>query len=440
MDYSKLGFKCGLEIHQQLEGKKLFCNCPTEIRKGDVDFKVSRRLRASAGETGKEDVAALYEMSKDKEFVYQGYDDLTCLVELDEEPPRPLNQESLITSLQVCKLLNAKIVDEIQVMRKIVVDGSNVSGFQRTALIGRNGYIEVNGKKINITSICLEEEACQVIDRKKDQDVYNLSRLGIPLIEIATDASITSPEECKETASKLGMMLRSTGKMKRGIGSIRQDVNLSIKNAGRIEIKGFQDLKSIPKVIDKEINRQLNEMKKGKKVEKHVRKAEADFSTIYLRPMPGSSRMYPETDIPKILSPDLKNIKVPELLDDKSADYETKYKLPNGYGKQLVKSGICMHDYVKKFKKVDPVFLAEFFIKLPKDLKKKENIDIDPEKNLEVLDKLNSGKIPKSAVNNVLVLLGKGKKVNYSMYELISNKEIEKEVKKTGSTFLNFFT
>ena len=369
MDYNKLGFKCGIEIHQQIEGKKLFSKCPTEIRKDKADYSIKRWLRASAGEDGKIDASALYEMSKQKYFVYEGYDDTTSLVELDEEPPQPINQDALFAALQVCKMLNCKIVDQIQVMRKIVVDGSNVSGFQRTMLIGMNGYVEVNGKKIGIESVCLEEDACQAVKRNKDHDVYNLSRLGIPLLEIATAPDITHPDECKEVAGKIGMILRSTSKMKRGIGSIRQDVNISIKGSSRIEIKGFQDLKSIPKVVNNEILRQQKEIKKGKKVESHVRKAESDFSTSYLRPMPGAARMYPETDIPKINTPSSKDIKIPELLDDKAEGYEKKYKLPQGYGKEIIKLGI---DFDSLAKNNDGRILADFLITIPKDLKKRD--------------------------------------------------------------------
>ncbi|MBD3313988.1 Glu-tRNA(Gln) amidotransferase GatDE subunit E, partial [Candidatus Woesearchaeota archaeon] len=208
IDYKSLGFKAGLEIHQQLEGYKLFCSCNTMIRRDDPDFTVNRELRASAGETGEIDIAAAHEQAKKKQFTYHGYKDTTCLVELDSEPPHPVNQEALKTALQVAKLLNCEIVDEIQFMRKTVIDGSNTSGFQRTALIGIEGWVEIDGKRITVPSVCLEEEACQIIERTKDHDTYNLSRLGIPLIEIATGPDISSPEECREAAAKIVMILR----------------------------------------------------------------------------------------------------------------------------------------------------------------------------------------------------------------------------------------
>ncbi|GAF96681.1 unnamed protein product, partial [marine sediment metagenome] len=146
----------------------------------------------------------------------------TCLVELDEEPPRPINQEAIGIALEISLLLKAKIIDEIQVMRKIVIDGSNVSGFQRTALIATDGYIETSLGEVRIPVICLEEEAAKKIKETKDSATYRLDRLGIPLIEIATEPDIKNPEHAKETASLLGMILRSTGKVKRGLGTIRQ--------------------------------------------------------------------------------------------------------------------------------------------------------------------------------------------------------------------------
>lgn len=252
------GLKVGLEIHQQVAGKKLFCKCPAELAAEEEtpNIVVKRILRAVAGETGELDVAASHEQKKQKYFLYNSYDAYNCLVDIDEEPPQPMNAEALETALIVAQLLHAKIVDEIQVMRKTVVDGSNTTGFQRTALVAQNGFIEVGGKKVGIDTVCIEEDSAKIVERKGDFDVYDLSRLGIPLIEIATDASIDSPELAQKVAEKIGMMLRSTGKVKRGLGTIRQDVNVSIPGGERVEIKGAQDLKMIPTIIKNEMQRQ----------------------------------------------------------------------------------------------------------------------------------------------------------------------------------------
>lgn len=430
MDYKKLGFKSGIEIHQQLEGKKLFCSCPTVISKDEPDFKFYRKLRASAGESGKVDVAAAYEQQKGKLFTYLGYDETTCLVEMDEEPPSPVNKDSLKTTLQIAKMLNCQIVDKIQFMRKTVVDGSNTSGFQRTALVGMNGFIEVNNKKIRISSVCLEEEACQVMKRTKDHDIYNLSRLGIPLIEIATEPDITSPEECKDVAAKIGMVLRSTGKCKRGIGSIRQDVNISIKGGVRVEIKGFQDLKSIPKVIDNEIRRHQELIKSKKKMVSEVRKAEPDFTTSYLRPMPGAARMYPETDIPTIV-PELGKFEKIETIEDKIIRYKKVFGLNDDFAKLAVKyedaSSINFEDY---FKKGDPNFVVEFFTSIPKEIKKRYDVDVNPEKIAdEVLKKVFSGVLTKGSVVELLADYGKTGKLNFDKFKGVSDSDLKKVVK-----------
>jgi Glu-tRNA(Gln) amidotransferase subunit E-like FAD-binding protein len=327
---------CGIEIHQQLSGKKLFCNCPCKIRKDTPDFSIVRRLRASAGESGFVDKAALHEQQKSKLFEYLGYNDSTCLVELDEEPPHPVNKDAVVAALMIAKLLDMKIVDSIQFMRKTVIDGSNTSGFQRTALIGYDGFVEVNGNKIRIDTLCLEEEAAQVIQRTSDKDVYNLSRLGIPLLEIATAPDIKSPVECKEVAAHLGMLLRSTGMVLRGIGTIRQDVNISIKGGARTEIKGFQDIRSIPEVVNNEVRRQLYLINEGKKIVSEVRKAESDMTTSFLRPMPGADRMYPETDI-ETIEPKHIHIEKPLTIKEREETYIQKYSLSKDLASIAVK-------------------------------------------------------------------------------------------------------
>ena len=427
-NYQKLGFKCGVEIHQQLETDKLFCNCPSKIKKDNPDFTVSRLLRVSAGETGKIDIAAKHEKKKAKSFLYQGYYDTTCLVETDDEPPHEVNHEALLAALQVSKLLNAIIVDKIQFMRKVVIDGSNVSGFQRTALIARNGHITIQGKKIDILSICLEEEACQAVKRTKDQDTYNLSRLGIPLIEIATSAYIASPEHCKAVAEHLGMILRSTGKVKRGIGTIRQDVNVSIKKGARVEIKGFQDLRSIPKVIDYEVERQVSLTKKPKE---EVRKAESNLTTSFLRPMPGASRMYPETDVKSIevTKELLSNLPKVRLIKDQIKEIEKKHKLRKDLATHIIKSGIDFDYFTKKYSELQSTFIAQIVIETPKEIKKRYNLDIATNLIEQPLEKLNKGEITKEAVFEILVELAKGKKPNYNKYKPLSEKEISKDIK-----------
>ncbi len=256
MPSKNIQMKCGIEIHQQLEGKKLFCSCPTLLRDDQPHFTIQRKIRASAGEAGEFDIAALQEQAKDKTFVYEGYHDTTCLVETDSEPPHEVNSEALYTALQFTKLVNAPVPDVIQVMRKTVVDGSNTSGFQRTALIGRQGMLQTKSGQVSITNISLEEDSCKIISNTAETKTYRLDRLGVPLIEIGTGPDITSAEQCQETAKSLGMLLRSLPGVKRGLGTIRQDVNISINGGNRVEIKGAQDLRQLPLLVEYEVKRQ----------------------------------------------------------------------------------------------------------------------------------------------------------------------------------------
>ncbi|MEM4709729.1 MAG: Glu-tRNA(Gln) amidotransferase subunit GatE [Candidatus Diapherotrites archaeon] len=261
VDYSKLGLKCGLEIHQQIDCGKLFSRSPSILRDDKPDFVVERFLRPSASELGEVDRAALEAYKKNLVFSYEGYFDTISLVELDEEPPQSLDDEALKVALVVCKMLNANVVDEAFVMRKLVIDGSNTSGFQRTLLLATNGRIDFDGKSLSIQTIVLEEDAARPTFRDSNRVVYRLDRLGVPLIEIATEPKISSPEEAQAVAFAIGSVLRLTGKMKRGLGTIRQDLNVSIANGARVEIKGVQSLESIAECVRREVQRQLSLLK-----------------------------------------------------------------------------------------------------------------------------------------------------------------------------------
>ncbi|MCX6709958.1 MAG: Glu-tRNA(Gln) amidotransferase subunit GatE, partial [Candidatus Woesearchaeota archaeon] len=520
-----------------------------------------------AGESGKVDSAAEYESRRDKEFLYHFYRDANCLVELDEEPPHPVNEDALRTALQIGLMLKAQFIDRIQFMRKTVVDGSNTSGFQRTALIAVNGFVELKGRKISIPTLCLEEEAAKIVERKDGQDVYNLSRLGIPLVEIATGAELNSPELVKECAETLGMILRSTGRIKRGLGTIRQDVNVSIREGERVEIKGAQDLRMLSRIVENEVIRQKNlveirrelenrgikkieheekdltnalsgtkskvlraaidnsgliigirlsglkgllgrEIQKGRRlgteiseyakkfgvsgiihcdelpgygitdeeikiiiselkcsgndgfaiiasgrensrnavqaavkrarlslsgVVPEVRKANEDGTSSFLRPMPGSSRMYPETDIPVIQSV-IEGIEVPRLITERASDYV-------GLGLSEQMAGIVSRSNkreffekaVSHFKEIEPSFIASAIFLFPKDIESRLGLDsskIGEDVILSVLDELEKGKISKQAVSEVFALVAKGENLNSALkkFESMDDSALEKEI------------
>lgn len=258
LDYKELGLVVGLEIHQQLDTRsKLFCSCPTKIVDAlEGEPVVFRRLRASRSELGDVDPAALFEYQRGRLFKYIAPRESTCLVELDEEPPHPINREAVVIALAIAKALNSTPVDEVHVMRKIVVDGSNTSGFQRTAVIALGGYVEDEEGLVRIQSITLEEDSARKIGEEDGTVVYCLDRLGIPLVEISTGPDIHSPEQAERVAYKIGLLLRLTGRVKRGLGTIRQDLNVSIRGGAKIEIKGVQRLELISKVVEYEAYRQ----------------------------------------------------------------------------------------------------------------------------------------------------------------------------------------
>ncbi len=256
--YEEYGLKVGLEIHFQLDtGRKLFCKCPPEFSESPEGIRLIRRLRPTQSELGQIDPAALFEFEKGLIIEYIAPPNSTCLVETDEEPPHYPDIKSIEVAIRLAKFFDMKIVDEIQFMRKIVVDGSNTTGFQRTAVVAYDGSFSLDGKKYGVQTITVEEEAARLIDRKQDKVVYSLDRLGIPLIEVATAPDINSPEEAVKVAQYIGRLVRSTGYKRPGLGSVRQDVNISIMNGTIVEIKGIQKLDTLGKVVDYEFNRHV---------------------------------------------------------------------------------------------------------------------------------------------------------------------------------------
>ncbi len=255
MDYAKLGLKVGLEVHQQLATHKLFCNCESRLV-DEVTVEFLRRLRPTQSELGEVDRAALEAAKKNLVFRYQATP-TSCLVEADEEPPHPVNPEAVDIALQMALLLGANPVPEVQFMRKIVIDGSNTGGFQRSALVALGGELQVDGKRVGVTTLCLEEDAARPVERREGEVTYRLDRLGIPLVEISTAPDIHSPAEARATAERIGALLRATGRVMRGIGTVREDLNVSIKGGARVEIKGVQELRLISTYVEREVKRQI---------------------------------------------------------------------------------------------------------------------------------------------------------------------------------------
>jgi glutamyl-tRNA(Gln) amidotransferase subunit E len=468
--------KIGLEIHQRLDSKeKLFCSCPSKTGKVK-SAELVRTLNPSVGETGEVDVAALFEKRKQKTNHYNVFDDSSCLIECDEEPPKEINSEAFEIAILVCRLLNAEVVDEIHVMRKTVIDGSAVSGFQRTAMIGLNGKIQTSEGEVMIQTICLEEESSGI-----DGDRFNIDRLGIPLIEIATDAeSIKTPAQAMSAALKIGELLRSTEKVQRGIGTIRQDLNVSIPGGARVEIKGVQELKLIPKLIENEVGRQENLLKLKRKIDfeekdgkitvkelkEHEKKELTDYcrvlnakfdgntiqgskealdfiklrldsfqkgvpeetrkavetETSYMRPLPGGSRMYPETDcLPLISTSYVQKAKSVEVvsLDERIESYE-KLGLNKEMSTKISKGNYKLFEKIVETK-VDAAFAAGVLAETLKSVERK-GVKISEEKLEEFFNLYKKGVFSRSASEKVLELAG----TEENLFEAVKKNGLEK--------------
>lgn len=267
LDPESLGFMCGIEVHQQLATGKLHSRQPGELHDITIETlpedwqRYYRKLRSSSGEGGAVDVAARFEARRNRSFVYCQAPN-AGLIELDEQPPLPHDEDALEISLTVSGMLGAHPVPLLQTMRKTVVDGSNTSGFQRTTLVATDGVLETDGGPVGIDVLCLEEDSARKLDSELTPSgevvTWNLDRLGIPLIEIATAPDVKTPDHAKQTSIALGRTLRDTRRVRRGLGSIRQDLNVSIMCGDRVEIKGCQDLEWIPRIIRCEMARQLH--------------------------------------------------------------------------------------------------------------------------------------------------------------------------------------
>ncbi len=288
VDYSDIGLRVGLECHQQLATReKLFCSCKPQLFKGEPEITFLRRLRPTQSELGQVDPAAFFEFQKGVRILYEANSETSCLVEMDEEPPHELNREALEMALTVALMMGAKPVDEVHVMRKIVIDGSNTTGFQRTCVVALDGSVEVEGMKIPILHISLEEDAARKMGEDGFTLRYRIDRLGIPLIEVTTGPVIHTPREGENVALAIGRILRATRRVKRGLGTIRQDLNISIREGALIEIKGVQELDLISEVIDYEVQRQLNllkirdELRKRRLKEEDLREDFIDVTSVF---------------------------------------------------------------------------------------------------------------------------------------------------------------
>jgi glutamyl-tRNA(Gln) amidotransferase subunit E len=257
--YGDLGFKCGLEIHQQLKTeKKLFCRCPAGIYHdpGDFSAEVIRHMRPTLSELGEYDGTALMEFKTRKNITYRINNRTSCTYEIDDTPPFPLNKEALDIAIEIALLLKTNIVGELHITRKQYLDGSIPTGFQRTAIVGIEGEIPLKNKTVRIIQLSVEEEACREVDDVGHERIYTTDRLGMPLVETVTYPDMLTPDEAAEAGNYIRFLTRGTGNVRTGIGAAREDVNVSITGGTRVELKGVAHIKWIPEITHNEAFRQ----------------------------------------------------------------------------------------------------------------------------------------------------------------------------------------
>jgi glutamyl-tRNA(Gln) amidotransferase subunit E len=258
-DYAAVGFKSGLEIHQQLlTEKKLFCRCPAGLYSDSFNAEILRHMRPTLSELGEYDGTALMEFKTRKEIIYQINRNTVCTYEMDDTPPFELNDQALDIALEVGLLYGCTMVDEIHIARKQYLDGSIPTGFQRTTIVGVQGSIPYKDRRITIVQLGLEEDACREVSDVGHQRVYLTDRLGMPLIETVTAPDMRTPQEVAEVGEILRKLVRSTGKVRTGPGAARQDVNVSVTGGTRVEIKGVPRIPNIPLLTYNEAMRQFN--------------------------------------------------------------------------------------------------------------------------------------------------------------------------------------
>jgi len=258
-DYGNIGLRCGLEIHRQLKTKtKLFCRCPSGSYSDKYDAEILRHMRPTLSELGEYDGTALMEKKTRKNIFYRIHHNTVCTYEFDDTPPFLIAEDALEIAIEVAFLLRLNIISELHIARKQYLDGSIPTGFQRTAILGVDGWIPYKGRKIRIRQLGLEEDACREVSDVGHDRVYLTDRLGMPLIEPVTEPDMRTPQEVAEVGQILRRLCRSTGKVRTGYGAARQDVNVSVTGGTRIEIKGVPQLWRIPRLVYNEARRQCS--------------------------------------------------------------------------------------------------------------------------------------------------------------------------------------
>ena len=380
----------GLEVHVELATKtKIFCSCSTEF--------------GGAPNTH------------------------TCPVCTGMPGSLPvLNKQVVEYAIAVGLATNCTITQNCKFDRKNYFYPDNPQNYQISQLylpICRNGGVEIeteNGKKtIGIHEIHMEEDAGKLIhDEWGDCSLVDFNRSGVPLIEIVSEPDMRSAEEVIAYLDKLRLIIQYLGASdcKLNEGSMRADVNLSVREVGakefgtRTEMKNLNSFKAIARAIEAEKERQIDLLESGEEVIQETRRwDDAKEYSYAMRSKEDAQdyRYFPDPDlVPVIISDEwLEDIRSrqPELRDEKMARYAAEYGIPE-YDISVITNSKHMADIFEKTvaicnnpKKVSNWLMVETMRLLKEHDMDAEDIKFSPE-NLAKLVNLTESKAINSTV------------------------------------------
>ena len=295
--------------------------------------------------------------------------------------------------------------------------------------ICRNGYIEVKGengepKKIGIHEIHMEEDAGKLIhDEFEDCTLVDYNRCGVPLLEIVSEPDFRSADEVIEYLEKLRAILQFTGvsDCKMQEGSLRADVNLSVRPKGekefgtRTEMKNLNSFHAIARAIAYESRRQIDLLEDGEAVVQETRRWDDNKGYSYAMRSKEDAQDYkyfPEPDLPPIEISDARIEEIresmPELPEQKKQRYREKLGLPE-YDTEILTGNMAFVTLFEETVKLcdSPKDVANWIMgevmKLLNDTGTlPEDMTLAPEKLAAVIQMVKSGKINRGTGKTVL--------------------------------------
>ena len=372
--------RIGMEVHTQLKTKtKVFCSCP-------VTF----------GEEPNTHICP----------VCMGYPGVLPV----------LNKKAVELTLRIALALNCEIDMHSRFARKNYFYPDLPKGYQITQYmrpIGRNGYIDIGGKRIRINRVHLEEETAKMIHRG-DKTLLDFNRAGVPLVEIVSEPDIESGEEAVLYLKMLQAILRFTGASDADMekGMMRCEPNISVgvgdELGTKTEIKNLNSFRAVQRGIDYEIKRQTEIIKNGGKVEQVTLlwdETRKETRIMRKKETAADYRYFPEPDLPPLVLTReyIEGIKKtqPELPHEKKRRYVEEMGLRE-YEAGIISMDMVMSQYFErasglwdKHQEIAKWIVSEL-------IRYKNYNKLNPENFIQLLKLVDEGKVSRIAAKDVL--------------------------------------